>query len=214
MASADEVRVTGRGGHGAAPHATIDPVVVCASIVMALQTVVSCNVNPQERAIVTTGSIHAGTASNVIPPHADLELSVRALSPAVRALLGMDDWQAGYVPSLGYGRVDPSCRGFSEDERTMTADERSEEADWKAATKRAEQVDVCVDALTWQECAAIQRHRKAKRTGALNEACGAKVWSNPRGFDLSDGHANYQGAKEALYPRPKQRGLLAQAVCA
>ena len=89
MASADEVqvRVTGRGGHGAAPHTTIDPVVVCASIVMALQTVVSRNVNPQEMAIVTAGSIHAGAASNVIPPHADLALSVRALSPDVRALL-------------------------------------------------------------------------------------------------------------------------------
>nr|WP_175922741.1 M20 aminoacylase family protein [Burkholderia latens] len=89
MASADEVRVrvAGRGGHGAAPHTTIDPVVVCASIVMALQTVVSRNVSPHELAIVTTGSIHAGTASNVIPPHADLELSVRALSPDVRALL-------------------------------------------------------------------------------------------------------------------------------
>ncbi|WP_205169442.1 M20 aminoacylase family protein [Burkholderia sp. LMG 13014] len=89
MASADEVRVRviGRGGHGAVPHATIDPVVVCASIVMALQTVVSRNVNPQELAIVTAGSIHAGTASNVIPPHAELALSVRALSPDVRALL-------------------------------------------------------------------------------------------------------------------------------
>ncbi|WP_442861311.1 M20 aminoacylase family protein [Burkholderia sp. NRF60-BP8] len=89
MASADEVRVRvmGRGGHGAAPHTTVDPVVVCASIVMALQTIVSRNVNPQELAIVTAGAIHAGAASNVIPPHAELELSVRALSPDVRALL-------------------------------------------------------------------------------------------------------------------------------
>ncbi|MBZ5793899.1 hypothetical protein K8353_27610 [Burkholderia contaminans] len=117
-------------------------------------------------------------------------------------------WQAGYTPGLGYGRVDPSCRGFSESMRTLTADERTEEVDRKAAKKRAEQVDVCVDALTWQERAAIQRHMKAKRIGAMNEACGAMVWSNPRAFDLSAAHANYQSAKEALYPRVKARGLL------
>lgn len=117
-------------------------------------------------------------------------------------------WQAGYAPSLGYGRVDPSCRGFSEDERTVTADERSEEADRRAAKRRAEQVDVCVDALTWQERAAIQRHMKAKRIGVMNDGCGANVWSNPRGFGLSDAHACYQAAKVALYPRVKARGLL------
>jgi hypothetical protein len=117
-------------------------------------------------------------------------------------------WQAGYVPSLGYGRIDPSCRGFSEDERTLTADERSEETDRKAAKKRAEQVDVCIDALTWQERAAIQRHMKAKRISSMNEACGAKVWSNPRKFDVADVHASYQAAKEALYARVKARGLL------
>ncbi|AYZ63640.1 amidohydrolase [Burkholderia multivorans] len=105
MASADEVRVrvTGRGGHGAAPHAAVDPVVVCASIVMALQTIVSRNVNPQALAIITAGSIHAGTASNVIPPHADLELSVRALSPDVRALLErrIRETVAGQAASYG-----------------------------------------------------------------------------------------------------------------
>jgi len=134
-------------------------------------------------------------------------------SNQIEALLGeWYDWQAGYVPSLSYGRVDPSCRGFSEDERTLTADERSEEADRKAAKKRAEQVDVCVDALTWQERAAIQRHMKAKRIGAMNRECGAQVWSNPRASDLSDAHGNYQGAKAALYPRLKRRGLLRLAV--
>ncbi|WP_185715908.1 hypothetical protein [Burkholderia sp. Bp9004] len=90
----------------------------------------------------------------------------------------------------------------------MTADERSEEADRKAAKKRAEQVDVCVDALTWQERAAIQRHMKAKRIGAMNEACRATVWGNPRGLELSDAHATYQAAKGALYPRVRARGLL------
>jgi len=89
MASADEVkiRVIGRGGHGGSPQHAIDPVVVCASIVMALQSIVARNVDPQHPAVVTVGSMQAGTASNVIPSHADLLLSVRALSPEVRALL-------------------------------------------------------------------------------------------------------------------------------
>lgn len=89
MASADEVkiRIIGRGGHGASPQHTIDPVVVCASIVMALQSIVARNIDPQHPAVVTVGAMHAGTASNVIPPHADLLLSVRSLSPEVRALL-------------------------------------------------------------------------------------------------------------------------------
>ena len=130
-------------------------------------------------------------------------------SNQIEELLGeWYDWQAGYVPSLGYGRIDPSCRGFSEDERTLTSDERAEEADRKAAKKRAEQVDVCVDALTWQERAAIQRHMKAKRISAMNETCRAKVWSNPRRLGLSDAHASYQAAKVALYPRVRARGLL------
>jgi len=89
MASADEVviRIVGRGGHGAVPHKAVDPIVVCAAIVMALQSIVSRNVDPQAAAIVTVGAIHAGTASNVIPPSAEMRLSVRALAPDVRALL-------------------------------------------------------------------------------------------------------------------------------
>lgn len=89
MASADTVtvRVVGRGGHGAVPHKAIDPVVVCAAIVMGLQSIVSRNVNPQEMAIITVGSIHAGAASNVIPASAEMCLSVRALTPEVRDLL-------------------------------------------------------------------------------------------------------------------------------
>jgi hippurate hydrolase len=89
MASADEVtiRVIGRGGHAAAPQQTIDPVVVGASIVMALQSVVARNVAPHEQAVVSVGALHAGNASNVIAPHADLHLSVRAMSANVRTLL-------------------------------------------------------------------------------------------------------------------------------
>ncbi|AIY41657.1 Catalyzes the cleavage of p-aminobenzoyl-glutamate to p-aminobenzoate and glutamate [Collimonas arenae] len=89
MSSADTVtiRVVGKGGHGAVPHKAIDPVVVCSSIVMGLQSIVSRNVNPQEMAIITVGSIHAGVASNVIPPSAEMSLSVRALAAEVRDLL-------------------------------------------------------------------------------------------------------------------------------
>jgi hippurate hydrolase len=89
MASSDNVTITinGRGGHGAFPHESTDSVVAASSIVMALQTVVSRNVDPQKTAVVTVGAIHAGIASNVIPQTATLELSIRALDTDVRALL-------------------------------------------------------------------------------------------------------------------------------
>jgi hippurate hydrolase len=105
MASADEVaiRVVGRGGHGASPQQTVDPAVVCASIVMALQSIVARNVDPREAAVVTVGAIHAGTASNVIAPHADLLLSVRALSPDVRALLEQRIREIAHGQAASYG---------------------------------------------------------------------------------------------------------------
>ena len=89
MASSDYVaiRVHGTGGHGAMPHRAADPLVAASSIVMALQTVVSRNVDPLDTAVVTVGALHAGQANNVIPALATLELSVRSLNPEVRSLL-------------------------------------------------------------------------------------------------------------------------------
>lgn len=89
MASSDYVSITlsGIGGHGAMPHLTADPIVAASSIVMALQTVVSRNIDPMQAAVVTVGAIHAGVANNVIPQTAQLELSVRALDRGVRARL-------------------------------------------------------------------------------------------------------------------------------
>ena len=89
MASSDTVivTVTGRGGHGAVPHKAVDPVVVCAQIVLALQTIVSRNIAPLDMAIITVGAIHAGEAPNVIPETAQMRLSVRALKPEVRDYL-------------------------------------------------------------------------------------------------------------------------------
>ena len=81
------ITIEGVGGHAARPHMTVDPVVVAASIVMALQTIVARNVDPSQAAVVTVGSMHAGTANNVISSTARLELSVRSFNPEVRALL-------------------------------------------------------------------------------------------------------------------------------
>jgi hippurate hydrolase len=89
MASSDYATIvlTGVGGHGAMPHRAVDPLVAAASIVMALQTIVSRNVDPQQPAVVTVGALHAGEANNVIPASARLELSVRAVDRDVRATL-------------------------------------------------------------------------------------------------------------------------------
>jgi hippurate hydrolase len=89
MSAGDKAIITieGVGGHAARPQLTIDPVVVAASIVMALQTIVARNVDPSQPAVVTVGSMHAGTANNVISSTAKLELSIRSFSPEIRALL-------------------------------------------------------------------------------------------------------------------------------
>ena len=89
MASSDyaTVTLTGVGGHGAMPQNTVDPVVAGAAIIMALQTVVSRNVDPRETAVVTVGSMRSGHANNVIPEQAILEIGVRAVDRDVRALL-------------------------------------------------------------------------------------------------------------------------------
>ena len=87
MSAADRVVITihGKGGHAARPHLAVDPVVIAGTLIMALQTVVSRNVDPTQTAIVTIGTVHAGHVSNVIPESAELGLSVRSFSEAVRS---------------------------------------------------------------------------------------------------------------------------------
>jgi len=89
MAAGDRVFITlkGIGGHAARPHLAKDPVVAAASLIMALQTVVSRNVDPSQTAVVTVGKLQGGQALNVIPSQVELGLSVRSFDPAVRALL-------------------------------------------------------------------------------------------------------------------------------
>ena len=85
MSDAVTITVFGRGGHSAMPHNTVDPVVLAARIVVALQTVVARENNPVDPAVVTVGSIHGGTAGNIIPDEVRLQLSVRTYTEAVRS---------------------------------------------------------------------------------------------------------------------------------
>ncbi len=84
--NADSLRVTiyGKGGHGAAPNTAIDPIVIAARTILALQTIVSREVKPGELAVVTVGYIHAGTKNNIIPDQAELGLTVRTRNAEVR----------------------------------------------------------------------------------------------------------------------------------
>lgn len=122
MAAVDECRITvnGYGGHGAEPQSALDPIVAGASIIMALQTIVSRNIHPLTPAVVTVGAFHAGVASNVIPETAEMLLTIRSFDMAARdelekrirliaegqaASYGMTvtlDYQRGYNPTINH----------------------------------------------------------------------------------------------------------------
>jgi len=88
-AGADSVTITvfGRGGHGARPHLAVDPIVIAARIVVALQTIVAREIDPLDPAVVTVGTIHGGTKNNIIPDEVTMTLTVRAFKPEVMARL-------------------------------------------------------------------------------------------------------------------------------
>lgn len=82
-----DITVKGRGGHGAAPHTTIDPIVLAAKLVLDLQTIVSREIKPIEPAVITVGSIQGGTKHNIIGDDCTLQLTVRTYSSDVRLLI-------------------------------------------------------------------------------------------------------------------------------
>jgi hippurate hydrolase len=86
LSNIDTVKITifGRGGHGARPESTVDPIVIAARTVLALQTIVSRETSPFDPAVVTVGAIHGGTKSNIIPAEVKLDLTVRSLTEPVR----------------------------------------------------------------------------------------------------------------------------------
>ena len=86
LANVDSVDITvkGRGGHGSAPHTTVDPIVLAARIVLDLQTIVSRETNPTDPCVVSVGSIHGGTKHNIIPDEVKLQITVRTTKDSVR----------------------------------------------------------------------------------------------------------------------------------
>jgi amidohydrolase len=86
LANVDSLDITlhGKGGHGAYPHTTVDPIVLAARTILSLQTIVSREKSPLEPAVVTVGSIHGGTKHNIIPDDVKLQLTVRSYKPEVR----------------------------------------------------------------------------------------------------------------------------------
>jgi hippurate hydrolase len=84
--NADSIRIViyGKGGHGSAPHTAIDPIVIAARTIVALQTIVSREVKPTEMAVITVGYIRAGTKNNIIPDQAEMGLTVRTYDQGVR----------------------------------------------------------------------------------------------------------------------------------
>ena len=89
LSAADSLRITvhGRGAHGSMPQAAVDPVVLAATIVLRLQTIVAREIAPSEPAVLTVGSLHAGTKSNVIPDSATLLLNMRTYRDATRTTI-------------------------------------------------------------------------------------------------------------------------------
>jgi len=81
------VRLTGKGGHGASPHLTVDPVVAAAQVVTALQSIVARNVNPLKTGVVTVATLQAGEAFNVIPPFVDMKGTIRTFDVDVRQMI-------------------------------------------------------------------------------------------------------------------------------
>jgi len=109
LANVDSIDITvrGVGGHGAYPHTTKDPVIVGASIVTAIQTLVSRNVNPQTPAVVTVGSFQAGAKHNIISDEAKLLLTVRSYDDETRAMLIDGIERIAKAQALAFGAPEP-----------------------------------------------------------------------------------------------------------
>ena len=122
LASADTVDITvhGKGGHGASPHQTIDPIVLAARTILDLQTLVSRETNPTEAAVVTVGSIHGGTKHNIIPNDVHLQLTVRSRNESVRQHLLDGIRRIARAAAMGARAPEPTIKIHAEQGAPMT----------------------------------------------------------------------------------------------
>ncbi|MGD9722269.1 MAG: amidohydrolase [Pirellulales bacterium] len=126
LANVDSVDVTmhGRGGHGAAPHTVIDPIVQAAQFITSLQTLVSRETNPVEPAVVTVGSIHGGTKHNIVPNDCKMQLTVRSYSPTVRERLLEGIRRKAKAAAASAGAPEPTVEVLNETTPALFNDEK------------------------------------------------------------------------------------------
>jgi hippurate hydrolase len=125
LANVDSVDITliGKGGHGAYPHTTIDPIVMAAQLVLSLQTIVAREVKPTDPAVVTVGAIRAGTKHNIISGECHLQLTVRSYRDEVRQQLHNAIVRKAKAVAAGAGAPEPKIV-FSEGTPAMFNDEK------------------------------------------------------------------------------------------
>ncbi len=112
-ANSVDITIYGKGGHGAAPQSTVDPVVIAARTVLALQTIVSRETDPRDPAVVTVGSIHGGTKNNITPDEVKLQLTVRSYRDEVQQHLLSAIQRIAKAEALAAGAPrEPSFRIF------------------------------------------------------------------------------------------------------
>jgi hippurate hydrolase len=125
LANTDSVDITvrGRGGHGAYPHTTVDPIVQAAHLVLELQTIVSREIDPTQPCVITVGSIHGGTKHNVIGDTCHLQITVRSYTNEVREKLLASIRRKAHSVAAGAGAPEPTIK-LSDGTPAMFNDEK------------------------------------------------------------------------------------------
>jgi hippurate hydrolase len=169
-----DMTVYGKGGHGAFPQSAIDPVVIAARIVLSLQTIVSREINPLDPAVITVGSIHGGSASNIIPDQVKLQITVRSLDPAVhKRLLAAIARQAKGEALAANAPKEPLIETKSNTDAVYNDPELTQRmaAAARRAARRPGDRDACTDG--GRRLLAIRAGRRARRAAARRRGrCG------------------------------------------